>query len=85
MHVSVKREHGHVEPISLRGELEQRMDLDGPNAERVSWKGFSSWVDNVVSQRDADVTRLGACHAVSRCDDVTAGYERAAASEMKKF
>lgn len=71
MHISIQRQHSHIKPIGLGRELEQRVDFDGPHAEGISRERFSCGIDDVVTQRDADVTRLSACHAVTCSHNVT--------------
>lgn len=47
----VQSEHGHVEPIGLWRELEERMHADLAHAERVRRQRFHRRIDHIVAKR----------------------------------
>jgi len=57
LHRPVQPEHGDVEPVGLRRELEERMDADLAHAERVRGQRFHRGVDHVVAERHLHLAR----------------------------
>lgn len=53
----VQPEHGHVETVGLRRELEERMHADLAHAERVRRQRFHRRVDHVIAQRHLHLAR----------------------------
>lgn len=79
MHISIQSQHSHVKSIRLGGKLEKRMHFNSPDAECVRWQRFRCRIDDVISEGNADVTRLGSSDAVAGSDDMTTGDQRASA------
>ena len=73
VHISIQGQNSHIKSISLRSELEQGMNFDGPHTEGIRWQRFCSRVDDVVAESHADVAWLSPGDAVTSCYNMASG------------